>query len=117
MRAHARDLLVLSFASALLLSGCGPTVDLTKGLQLQIVSTGWVDAGIVDGKNKLVPSVSFTLKNLSDQTLVSLQINGVFRRAKETEEWGSGLLTAAGSGGLAPGATTPLLTLKSMLGY
>src|ERR1700681_4313140 len=106
MCAQARHLLLLGFASALLLSGCSPTVDLTKGVQIQIVASGWLDAGIVDGKNKIVPAVSFTLKNVSDQTLVSLQVNGVFRRTSEKEEWGSGLLTAAGSSGLAPGATT-----------
>ena len=36
---------------------CSPPVDLSKGLQVQVVSTGWLDAGIVDGKNKLVPII------------------------------------------------------------
>ena len=81
------------------------------------VSTGWYDAGIVNGQNKLVPVVSFKLKNVSDQTLVSLQVNGLFRRVAEKDEWGSGFITAAGSDGLAPGATTPTLTIKSQLGY
>src|SRR5258708_6722236 len=99
MRASARHL--LPFVFALLFSACGPAVDLTKGLQLQVVATGWMDAGIVDGKNKLVPAVSFTLKNVSDRALAALQINGVFRRTGEKEEWGSGLLSAAGSEGLA----------------
>ena len=44
---------------------CGPTVDLTKGLEVEIVTSGWFDVGIVNGQNKLVPSVTFTLKNLS----------------------------------------------------
>jgi hypothetical protein len=117
MRAPARYLRSVVVVSALLVSGCGPTVDLTKGLQVQLVSTGWLDVGPISGKNKLVPALTFTLKNLSDQKLVSLQINAVFRRANEKEEWGSGLLTAAGSDGLAPGATTPPLTIKSSLGY
>jgi hypothetical protein len=59
-------------AAAVALSTCGPTVDLTKGLQVTIVDTGWYDAGIVNGQNKLVPSVTFKLKNVSDQTLASL---------------------------------------------
>ncbi len=116
MRAPARRLLLLVLSAALA-SACAPTVDLTKGLQVTIVSTGWFDAGIVAGKNKLVPAVSFTIKNVSDQKLVSLQVNAVFRRANEKEEWGSGLLNVAGSEGLAPGATTPALTIKSTLGY
>ena len=101
----------------LLSVGCGPTVDLAKGLQVQVVSTGWFDAGIVNGKNKLVPSITLTLKNVSDQKLPMLQVNALFRRVTEKDEWGSGFLTAVGSEGLAPGVTTAMLTIKSQLGY
>jgi len=114
MRAPVRLLLLLGLLAS---TACGPTVDLRKGLQILEVSTGWYDAGLVDGQNKLVPVVSFKLKNVSDQKLVTLQINALFRRVTEKEEWGSGFLTAAGSQGLAPGATTPTLTVKSNLGY
>jgi hypothetical protein len=112
---RARGRLVLLFA--LVSHGCRPTVDLTKGLQVTVVNTGWFDAGIVNGQNKLVPSVSFTTKNVSDQKLVSLQINALVRRVSENDEWGSGFLTAAGSDGLAPGATTDVLTVRSERGY
>jgi hypothetical protein len=95
---------------------CSPPVDLTKGLQVNQVSTGWFDAGIVAGKNKLVPSISFTLKNISDQTLHALQVNVVFHRVNDPgTEWGNGFLTAAEA--LAPGASTGLLTIRSQLGY
>jgi len=114
MRAFIRLLL---FPLLLPCAGCGPTVDLTKGLQLAVVGTGWFDAGIVNGQNKLVPSVSFTLKNVSDQSLGTLQVNAVFRHVNENDEWGSGFMTVAGSEGLAPGATTATLTVKSQLGY
>ena len=115
MRAPVRLLILVSLLSAA--SGCGPTVDLTKRLQILDVSTGWFDAGIVNGQNKLVPVISFKLKNLSDQTLGTLQVNALFRRVAEKDELGSGFITAAGSEGLAPGATTPILTLKSQHGY
>ena len=114
MRAFVPPLLLLAaFASA----ACGPAVDLSKGLDVQDVVTGWFDAGIVNGQNKLVPAISFKLKNVSDQKLVLLQVSVIFRRVKENDEWGSGFITAAGSQGLAPGATTPTLTVKSPLGY
>ena len=102
---------------ALVCAGCGPDVDLTKALQVEIVSTGWFDAGIVNGQNKLVPTVSFKLKNVSDQKLSALQVNARFSRGKEPEEWGNGFLPSVGPGGLAPGATTEALTIKSQLGY
>jgi hypothetical protein len=95
----------------------GPPVDLSKGLQVEVVSTGWYDAGIVNGKNRLVPQISFKVRNVSDQKLVSLQINGLFRRITEKDEWGNAFVTAAGSAGLLPGASTSTLTLKSQLGY
>jgi hypothetical protein len=98
-------------------AGCGPSVDLTKGLQVTIVNTGWFDLGIVNGQNKLVPSVTFTLKNVSEKTLSTLQVQALFRRVTENDEWGSGFLTAAGSKGLAPGAITQPITIKSPLGY
>jgi len=102
---------------SVLCTGCGPAVDLTKGLEVTILNSGWYDAGIVSGQNKLVPSVTFTLKNTSDQRLSTLQVNALFRRVTENDEWGSGFLTAAGSDGLSPGATTAAMTIKSPLGY
>jgi hypothetical protein len=98
--------------------GCGgPPVDLTKGLQIVDVSTGWFDAGLVNGQNKLVPTLSFKLKNVSEQTLSVLQVNVLFKRVNDPAEWGNGFLTVVGSSGLAPGATTDTLTIKSNLGY
>ena len=114
MRASAGFLLLLAFVCA---AGCGPTVDLTKGLQVTVLDSGWFDAGIVNGQNKLVPSITFTLKDISDQKLVTIQVNALFRRVNENEEWGSGFKTVVGSEGLPPGSTTPPITVRSQLGY
>jgi hypothetical protein len=112
-----RALLCLALAAAAT-AGCGPKVDLTSGLQVLDVTTGWHDAGVVDGQNKIVPVVTFTLKNVSEETLKSLQVNAVFRRATDPpEDWGSGYLTVVKSEGLAPDATTNPITLQSPKGY
>lgn len=113
MRVLARLAVLLSVAA----TACGPTVDLTKGLKVTVAETGWYDAGIVNGQNKLVPTVIFTLTNLSDQKLSTLQVNALFRRVNEEKEWGSGFISATGSRGLAPGATTDPLVVRSQLGY
>src|SRR5580704_17449843 len=105
----------LLLAGLVVCAGCAKPVDLTTGLRVQNVTTGWFDAGIVNGQNKLVPSISFTLKNVSDQKLIALQINSVFRRVTEKDEWGSGFVTAAGYEGLTPGATSAPLTIRSQL--
>jgi hypothetical protein len=114
MRALVRVVLLLV---SICVAACGPTVDLTQGLHVDILDTGWFDAGIVNGQNKLVPSVTFTVKNISTKKLTTLQVNALFRRVTEKDEWGSGFVTAAGSSGLAPGATTPPITIRSQLGY
>jgi len=113
LRAWGRLFVLAAFVCA----ACGPTVDLTKGLNVTVLSSGWYDAGIVNGQNKLVPSIVFTVTNVSDRELTTLQVNALFRRVTEQDEWGSAFLTVAGSEGLAPGATTPPLTIRSQLGY
>ena len=113
MRRLAPLLLLLSLAAA----GCGPKVDLVKNLEVQAVSTSWWDAGIVDGQNKLVPMITFKVTNHSDQTLGQLQINVLFRKINEPEmDWGSAFLMNPTPNGLAPGATTGDITVKSNLG-
>jgi hypothetical protein len=112
-RASLWALLVVAVATA----SCAPKVDLTKGIQVVDVSTGWWDAGVVDGQNKLVPSVTFKFKNVSDKNLDVLQANVVFRRVTEDKEWGSSFVKLTGTEGLPPGATTPSQTVKSQLGY
>jgi hypothetical protein len=114
VRASLRVLLLLAAVSAV---ACGPAVDLTKGLEVAVVNSGWFDLGIVNGQTKLVPSLTFTLKNISDQKLAALQINALFRRMNENDEWGSAFVTAVGSEGLPPGGTTPSITVRSQLGY
>ena len=51
-------------------------VDPITALEPTDVVTGWYDEGIVDGKNKLVPSVSLKLRNKSDVDVRSVQGTG-----------------------------------------
>jgi len=107
---------ILMVALAFGTVACGPDVDVAKALQLTVVSSGWFDAGIVNGQNKLVPSATITLTNHSDQTLGLVQVNSLFRQVNATEEWGSAFLPAGGSEGLKPGESKTLI-LKSNNGY
>ena len=110
-----RFVLVLVLAAA---AACGgPTIDLTKNLEVVDFSSGWHDEGIVDGQNKLVPMSTFRLKNNSDQTLPVLQVNAVFRRPNEQQELGAAFVPVASSSGLAPGATSSPVSVKSNFGY
>jgi hypothetical protein len=107
----------IALVAALLSTACAPNVDLTSALVIESVSTGWADAGHLDSHNRIVPSVSFKLKNVTDQKLRTLQINALFRRVNEQREWGNGFKAATGSDGLAPGAETQTITVKSSIGY
>jgi hypothetical protein len=97
-------------------SGCAPSVDLSEVLRVQTVASGWVDQGIVFGKKKLVPTLSLSLKNASGQRLKMLQVNALFRRVGDDEEWGTDFVTVAGGEGLAPGGATAV-SVKSPQGY
>jgi hypothetical protein len=70
----------ISFAVlAVLASACGPPIDLKQAIQVTDVSSGWFDAGIQNGKNKLVPSVTFKLKKNPDVNLSSVSLNLTFK--------------------------------------
>jgi hypothetical protein len=110
--------LVFVAVAAVLAASCGSQFDVEKAVKITDVHTGWYDAGIQDGKNKLVPSVSFKLQNLSDQPVDSVQVNAIFRRVGETEAWGEHFATAIDRDGLQARQTTPgFVVLRSNLGY
>ena len=46
-----------------------------------------------------------------------LQVNALFGRVGDEDEWGSSFVTAAGTKGLAPGEATGPLTVTSPVGY
>jgi hypothetical protein len=75
---------VSRYACVLLLSliacACSSPVDLKQTLQVTDLSSGWLDAGIVDGKNKLVPTVSFRIRKNTEQELRPISLNVHFKR-------------------------------------
>jgi hypothetical protein len=109
--------LPLAFAIA----GCDRAIDVPKSLQVTDLTTGWYDAGIIKSpegdKNKLVPTIAFRLKNVSDSAITTVQLNTVFRRLGEPEEWDSASVKGIGAEGLAPGASTPPIVIRSSKGY
>ena len=106
------------FVAVLLTTGCSPTLDVPAALQVTQVSSGWFDAGLDNlGRNKLVPTVSFRLENMTVATVRYLQLNAVFRRQNEEEEWGNAFVRAVGTDGLQAGQATALLRLESGRGY
>lgn len=108
--------LLLCLATAVLLAGCSSR-EVEKDLTLTDIHTGWYDVGVVDGQNKLVPSITLRLQNVSSEAISRVQLNAVFRRAGEQEEWDSHFIRGIGPDGLAPGAKGGELVLRSDRGY
>ena len=126
-------------------AGCGgPPLDPSTTLAVTDVTTGWLDVGVDElGRNKLVPTISFRLENVSQGRVRTLQLSGVFRRclpvyegqpmpasevsppnsgmgtcAGEPQEWGNAFVkSAVGREGLEPGMGTTQFTMQSGLGY
>jgi hypothetical protein len=61
-------------------SGCGPNVDLKQALRVTSLSSGYWDAGVVDGRNKIVPSITLKVEKNTDQSIRPLSLNVVFRK-------------------------------------
>ena len=108
---------VLALTAACLFASCGHQFDVEKALKITDVRTGWYDAGIQDGKNKLVPSISLKLENVSGEQVESVQVNAIFRRVGEPEAWGEHFVSAIDRDGLRAGQTGGSLVLRSNLGY
>ena len=117
MRRISKVLFVAVCALSLAACGGGSGLPISKLVQPVEVKTGWFDAGIEDGKNKLVPTVMLTLKNVSSEQVANVQLNAVIRRVGETDEWGGAYQKVIGNDGLAPGTSTKPIVLRSNLGY
>lgn len=116
MRTPTRFISLAAVAVMLVASGCRAR-EVEKDLKLTDVDTGWYDAGIVDGQNKIVPTVSFRIQNVSQEAIEDVQINAIFRRTNEAEAWGDRLVRGVGDEGLEPGATGKALVVRSERGY
>jgi hypothetical protein len=113
-----RRLLLLSlvpFGLAGTLS-CSEPIDFKKTLQVTDVTGGWYDFGIVEGKNKLVPSVSFRIRKPGDVNLRSIAVNIHFKwvSGPEDKEPGEVFLQSVE---FSEGNQTPLLTVRPEYGF
>ena len=98
------------------LAGCRSR-EVERDLTITDVHTGWYDVGVVNGQNKLVPSITLRLQNVSSELIARVQINAVFRRQGEAEEWDAHFVRGIGPDGLAPGTKGDELVLRSERGY
>ncbi|HEX6322191.1 MAG TPA: hypothetical protein VFZ36_00585 [Vicinamibacterales bacterium] len=108
-------LCALVAAGASLASACSSGT--AASLELQNVSSGYFDAGIVNGENKIVPSITFTLHNKGSEPASNVQLNVHFRVVDQDGNMDEKLVRAVGSDGLAPGQASEPITVRSDVGY
>lgn len=110
---------LLLAGAALAAAGCSAPVDLKAALEAIETSSGWFDAGIVEGKNKLVPSVTFRLRKRQTVDLNSISLNVVFRKVplagtNVEEDFQDVFLQNVQ---FSEGSQTPLLVVRAENGY
>lgn len=108
--------LAFPLLAALLLAAC-ESRDVETDLRIVDVHTGWYDSGVSGGQNKLVPSISLGLENVSERDIASVQLNAVFKRVGEEQAWGEHFIRAIDTNGLPAGSTARNIVLRSTLGY
>jgi len=113
-----RRLLPLVAIGAMLAASCGSEIDYKQVLQVTDLGGGWYDAGIVDGKNKLVPSMSFRIRKAADAPINTISLNIIFKRVspdKKTDEDLDEVFLQKVE--FSEGNQTPLLTVRPQHGY
>jgi len=117
MRRPSKLLLVALAVAASAACSAGARQPINQLVEPVDVRTGWFDAGVENGMNKLVPTVTLTLKNVSSDPVANIQLNAVIRRVGENEEWGGAFQKVVGMDAIPPGGTTKPIVLRSNLGY
>jgi len=106
----------LALAAVAGAASCGSTGDVSQ-LEIRDVASGYFDEGVVDGQNKLVPSVTFTLHNKSGERVSSVQLNVQFVRDGADGPSDEVLARAIDASGLQPRQATAPIVVRSKWGY
>ncbi|MEQ1909937.1 MAG: hypothetical protein ABMA15_14000 [Vicinamibacterales bacterium] len=96
----------------------GPThIDLATSVRVEDVSGGWFVTTAGDGRTRLLPTVSFQLRNVSTEPLASVQVNVIFRRVGDQEVWSDVVRHAISARALGSGIATEPIVARAPIGY
>jgi hypothetical protein len=108
--------LVLSAIATAFAASCASPGSVDQ-LEFRDIVTGYVDEGIVDGQNKLVPSITFKLHNKSGEPVSSVQFNVQFLRAGDDGPKDEVLTRVIDASGLAAQQATAPIHVRAKVGY
>jgi hypothetical protein len=107
----------LAIGLALVIStSCGARVDLSA-LEVTDTFTGWYDNGIKDGKNHLVPSVNFRLKNNGSAPASYVQLTVSFWFKGADGEYDAREVTGISGTPVPPGGLSEPILVRASFGY
>ena len=113
-RAHLHAAVFLAVVAAV---GCD-SVDLKTAVQVVDVSSGYFDNGLnPSGQNHLVPSVTFSLRNVSDREVSSVDMIVMYWAQGQDTEQDEALIKVIGGSGLPAGATSDPVVSRSRVGF
>jgi hypothetical protein len=105
-----------ALGAALAVASCS-TVNLTEAIEVTDVISGYYDNGMKDGMNHLVPMITFSLKNTTDQPLNSVQLTVAFWAEGKDGELDSRQVVGIGGTAVQPGQSTDSITVRSSVGF
>jgi len=108
---------VFALAAVVAAPACGPSVDLSKAVEIQVVQSGFFDAGIVNAQIRMLPDVKFTLKNSGTAPLSNVQLFVTFTKEGADGEIDSMMAPGIGTQPLAPGESTAPIAIRCPHGY
>ena len=97
-------------------ASCGQRLDLST-LAVTDTFTGWYDNGIKDGKNHLVPSLSFRLQNNGQSPAAYVQLTVSFWLKGDDGEYDGREVTGIGGTPIPPGGTSEPILVRAAYGY
>jgi hypothetical protein len=114
MRGHCRQVaLGLAFVAS---ASCGPSIDLAA-LEVIDTFTGWYDNGIKEGKNHLVPSLSFRLQNNGSVPATHVQLTVSFWMAGDDGEYDGREVVGIRDAPVPPGGSSEPILVRANHGY
>jgi hypothetical protein len=99
--------------AAIVLAGCTKPVNLKNAVEVTDVSSGWYDAGVVNGQNKIVPAITFKLRKKPDVELSAIALNVIFKRQGEDGSYDDVFLQRVP----LDGTGTEPITVRAKTGY
>jgi hypothetical protein len=104
-----------ALAAAFAVSCSGP--NLSQALAVTDIISGYYDNGIKAGANHLVPSITFRLKNQSQEAIYGVQLTVAFWADGDDGEKDSVQVTGIGGTPVQSGQSTESITVRSTVGF